>query len=186
MYAAKVILIAALAALAALASGCTISGMPVSPYGREATLVGQRDRVTGELIALTPDTIWLLSGQAVQPHTGRFQRIDVRRHNFGLRRTMTWLGWAGAGTGTALMIACNSYESSAEGSGDGDCAAVLPGTVLFFAAAGVIFGSINEYTSRHRLRASDTLRLRAFTRYPQGLPDSLRMLRAASAPTARH
>lgn len=174
-------------ALAALSAGCAVRGMPVSPLGRTATLIGDRVQVKGELMALTPDTIWLRSDSTLRPYAGaEYRQVQVQRHTFGLRRTLNWLGWAGAGTGAALMIACNSYESSPDGGGDsGTCIGVLPGTVLVFAAAGLIFGSLNEYTSRHRMQPGDTERLRPFTRYPQGLPDSLRFLRVVPPPLPR-
>lgn len=176
-----------LGALAALAEGCALRGLPVSPYGRTATLIGERNTMKGELIALSADTIWLRSESTLLPHaSASYRQVQVQRHDFGLRRTLNWLGWAGVGTGTALMIACNSYESSPDGGGSsGGCIGVLPGTVLFFAAAGLVFGSINEYTSRHRIRPTDVERLRPFTRYPQGLPDSLRILRVMPAPPRR-
>src|SRR5687768_8612889 len=116
----RVAKLALVAVLATLAEGCTLRGMPVSPYGRTATLVGDRNTTNGELIALTPDTIWLRSDSTLQPFvSGNYRQVQVQRHNFGLRRTLNWLGWAGVGTGAALMIACNSYESSPDGAGDG-------------------------------------------------------------------
>lgn len=179
--------LALVGALVALAEGCAVRGMPVSPYGRTATLVGARSAMKGELIAVSPDTIWLRSDSTLLPYTSAsYRQVQVQRHDFGLRRTLNWLGWAGVGTGAALMVACNSYESSPDGGGDsGTCIGVLPGTVLFFAAAGLVFGSINEYTSRHRVQPTDIERLRPFTRYPQGLPDSLRFLRVMPAPPRR-
>lgn len=75
------------------------------------------------------------------------------------------------------MISCSSYESSSDGSGDsGSCIGVLPGTVLFFGVAGALFGAINEHSSKFRIKPVDTETLRPLSRFPQGIPDSARVL----------
>jgi hypothetical protein len=159
----------------ALLTGCVLNGPAISPHGRSATLPGYY-RNSVELIALTADTLWveqLATLHAVPVAQGL--RVHARRHDFGLARTMRWMAITGAATGTALFVSCTSYESSPDGNGDsGGCLGVIPVTTLFFAAAGLLFGGINEYTSVHRLTRADSARIRAFSRFPQGLPESLR------------
>jgi hypothetical protein len=160
-------------------SGCVLRGAPVSPYGRQAQVRPQGTlAMRGELIAATQDTIWIFNNHGLLPYTtAELRRVDVQRHRFGMGRTMRWMGWTGLATGAALMVACNSYEASSDGSGDsGACFGVISGTVLFFGLAGVLFGSINEYTSKFYIHPSETERLRPFTRFPQGLPDSARTI----------
>jgi hypothetical protein len=159
-----------------LVSGCLVRGTPISPYGREVTLVGPHERISGELIAVASDTIWVLGDAGLRAkRLTEERRIDVRRHNFGFGRTMRWMLTAGLATGGALMISCQSYESSDDGSGDSaTCLAVVPMTGLVFAGFGLLFGSINEYTTVHRVAPAESGRLQGFSRYPQGLPDTLR------------
>lgn len=162
-------------ALPLAASGCVTAGAPISAYGRPATVHAEGARTSGELLAASADTVWMLWSSGLRPiPASSIRRVDVQRHTFGLRRTLKWLGFAGLGTGAALMISCSSYYSSQEDGGGADCYGVVPGTMLVFAAAGLLLGSINEYTTKHRLRGVDTERLRTWSRYPQGIPDLLR------------
>lgn len=170
-----------------LASGCAVRGLPISPYGRAVSMKAGTEAIRGELVAISADTIWVQQGDSLRPVVlAPSQRVDVQRHSFGLRRTVRWLGLTGLATAASLMIACNSYESSSEGGGDNSaCIAVLPATSLFFGVAGLIFGAGNQWSSVHRLAAADTARLRSFSRYPQGLPASLRVLRLDSLRVVR-
>jgi hypothetical protein len=159
-------------------SGCALSGAPISPYGRQAEVratSGSSQR--GELIAASADTVWLMSNAGLTPFTtAELRRVEVERHGFGMRRTMKWMGWLGVGTGIALMISCNSYESSSEGSGDGgSCVGVLPGSVIFFGLTGALLGMFNESSRHHHFKPAETDRIRPYARFPQGMPDSLRL-----------
>lgn len=160
-----------------LAGGCVLRGAPVSPYGRDVSLVGPHEPIQGELIAVGSDTIWVLQQSLLRAKPlSSERRIDVRRHTFGFRRTMKWMAIAGVSTGVALMVSCMSYESSGDGGGNsGGCLGVVPVTTLFFAAAGLLFGSINDYTTVHRFAPADSNLFRPYARYPQGLPDSIRV-----------
>lgn len=170
-----------------LLSGCAVKGAPVSAHGRPVTIQSGNQRTQGELIAVTGDTIWILQRDSLRAEVfARGQQVLVQRHDFGMRRTLRWMGITGLATGISLMIACNSYESSGDGGGDdASCLAVLPGTLLVFGVAGLLFGAGNQYSSNHRFTASDTARLRSFSRYPQGLPDSVRALRLQLLPVTR-
>ena len=175
---------ASLLVLALVGSGCAVSGAPVSPYGRDVSIAVRDERVRGELLGVGSDTLWVLQGTAVRAvslSTGR--RIEVRRHTFDMRRTLKWLGIAGVATGATLMAACQSYEADGGGGGN-DCLAVLPATALFFGVSGLILGALNDHTTVHRLAPSDTVRLRAFSRYPQGIPPWIRDSLTIPATTA--
>jgi len=164
-------------------TGCVLRGAPISPYGRDVTVHVVGEPVRGELIAVTADTIWVLQPSMLRPVAVRDQRrVDATRHSFGLRRTMRWMVTAGIATGAALFISCNSYESSGDGTGDtGGCLLVIPGTTAVFAAAGFLLGSLNERHTKLRVSPAETARLRPLSRYPQGLPDSARLIRSAPA-----
>lgn len=156
-------------------SGCVLSGLPISPYGREVRVHDAQNQIRGELIAVASDTLWVLQGSTLRHVVLSTQhKIVVRRHNFTAERTMRWMLPAGAGTGAALLVACRSYERSEDGNVDAGCVEHVAGTMLSFAAAGLIFGGINAYTAVHRLTPADSVRLRAYSRYPQGLPEAVR------------
>lgn len=164
--------------IAFVVSGCVLPGAPISPHGRVANLQLLRGgNVRGELAAANRDTIWVFSRDGlVAWNTAELRRVHVRRHPFGFERTLKWMGWAGLGTGIALMVSCMSFEASTDGGGESSgCLLVPPVTVGFFAGAGLLFGAINEVSARHSLAPTDTDRLRPFARYPQGIPDSVRM-----------
>lgn len=178
-----------LVALPLLVNACVLSGGPVSPYGRSATVYpvapAAVSKVRGELMAASADTVWLLRDSTLVPFaSSRLHGVEVQRHEFGAKRTMKWMSIAGLVTGVALMVSCSSYESSPDGGGDsGGCVAVLPGTLLFFAATGGIFAFFNDYSSKQRILPGGTVRLRPYARFPQGIPDSLRRLQFV--PSAR-
>lgn len=170
-----------------LLGGCAVKGAPISAYGRPVTIQSGNQHTQGELIAVTGDTLWILQRDSLRAEVlVRGQQVQVQRHDFGMRRTLRWMGITGLATGVSLMIACTSYEASGDGSGDGSsCIAWLPGSLLFFGVAGLLFGAGNQHSSNHRFTAADTARLRSFSRYPQGLPDSVRALRFQMIPVTR-
>ena len=170
-----------------LVGGCAVKGVPISAHGRPVTIPSGNQRTQGELLAITGDTLWVLQRDSLRAEVlAPGQWVQVQRHDFGMRRTMKWMGITGLATGVSLMIACSSYESSDDGGGDNSsCIAVLPASAIFFGVAGLLFGAGNQYSSSHRFTAADTARLRAFSRYPQGLPDSVRALRLQMVPVTR-
>lgn len=166
---------ALLVALAApLLGACVLKGDPISPYGRHATVhQSGAGRFSGELIAVTGDSLWLMADSVLVGFSGaNVRKIDVRRHRMGGGRTLTWMALAGGGTGMALLLSCESYNAMPD-EGGAECGPVFPAAFLSFMAAGGLFALGNEYSSKHHLSARDTERLRAYARFPQGLPDSL-------------
>lgn len=180
---ASVVLAALLVGGVGGVGGCVVSKAGISPYGKTATLYPRNgSSVSGELIASNSDSIWLLRNGAVTSYSSANVRaVDVERHGLDGRKTLVWMTLAGAATGSALTIACNQYNSDPQES-NADCSGVLPGTLLFFAALGGIFAVSNDYSSMYHLVPQDTNRLRAFSRFPQGVPDSLRTLRLLTLP----
>ena len=160
-----------------LLGGCVLSGHPVSPHGRSASVFPRGEsRVRGELIAATRDTVWLLADSSLVPfRMASLRGVNVDRHRMGFGRTMKWASIVGAATAAALLVSCNSYESSSEGSGS-SCSGVFPATFVFVAAAGGLFGLLNEYSSKHHLSPDRFERLAPYARFPQGMPDSLRRI----------
>ena len=173
-------------AAALLTGACVLPGPGHTPYGRVATIYVKGDNSTGirgELLAAS-DTIWLSVGGMV---VGRDRRdllqVNVQRHRAGGKRSYAYLAAGGAGTGLGMAAACASYESS-EGSGDAAaCILLVPFFTALWLGAGSIFAFTN-YMSATKSYDPKDLRLPGFSRFPQGLPDTVRALRyiPSSAP----
>lgn len=154
-------------------SACMPS-MRVSPYGRRATVFPvAAPTTTGELVAVTRDSIWLMRDSTLLVFASpAVRRVQVQRHQYDAKRTMLWMAIAGGTTALALTTACSSYESSAEGSGD-SCVQVFPAVLATFAIAGGLFSLFNHASSRHNFTADQVDAMRPYARFPQGKPDSL-------------
>ena len=154
--------------VALLATAC-LPARVISPYGRPATVRGSGGpRSDGELLAVSPDSIWLWRHGAVSGHAVRdVSHVTVERHPYGARLTMALMGGMGAVAGLMLNGACVSVESA-------NCDGVFSGVFGFSLASGALFSIINHYSSLYRFSPGETDRLRPLARFPQGLPDSIR------------
>lgn len=158
-----------------LAGGCILPGASVSPYGKPATVYTARGgSATGELIAASADNIWLLqNGSLAVFATSSIVSVDVERHRFDGSKTVKRMTLTGLATGAALTVSCIRYNSHDGGNGGG-CGGVLLGTTGVFAAIGGLLAISNDHSSMYHLVPTDSNLLRAHSRFPQGLPDSLR------------
>ncbi len=158
-----------------LSASCVAPGAQISPYGKTTTLYRTTSgHVTGELIAVGSDSIWVLADGQLRGYAARdISKLNVERHPFDGKRTLTVNATTGAVTGIALMVACNSYRAK-EGDRNPSCAGVVPATVAVFTVLGGIFALTNNRSSMYHLVPSDTLQLRAHARFPQGLPVTLK------------
>jgi hypothetical protein len=173
----------ALASAAAM-SGCVFPGQHISAYGKTATLyLRDGHEVVGELIATSGDTIWVRERDVVTgfAHTS-IRKVNVERHPFDGYRSIAVSAISGLVTGAALGAACGSYNRQS-GSSSG-CSGVLPGTLLFFVGVGSVFALSNDYSSQFHLVPADTGRIRSYSRFPQGIPDSLRWRRIYGLPAS--
>jgi hypothetical protein len=157
----------------AVLSAC-MPAMRISPHGRRTTVVPiSAPTATGELIAVTQDSIWLMRDSTLLVFASpQVRRVQVQRHQYDAKRTMVWMAIAGGTTALALTAACGSYESSPEGGG-GSCAPVFPGVLATFAIAGGLFALVNQSSSRHSFTSDQVDAMRPYARFPQGVPDSL-------------
>ena len=155
--------------LSALAATACMPGRGISPYGRPATVKLQREgSASGELLAVSPDSVWLWQYGRVQGFTARSVRaIAVERHRYGAARTMALMAVTGTVSGLMLNGACQSVESA-------NCSGVLVSVFVFSLTSGAVLSSINHYSSLYRFTPGDVERLRPLARFPQGLPDSIR------------
>lgn len=162
-----------LVAMSAVLSAC-LPSMRTSPYGRRATVFPvSAPTTTGELVAVTQDSIWLMRDSTLLVFASpEVRRVQVQRHQYNAKRTMVWMAIAGGTTALALTTACASYESSSEGTGE-SCAPVFPAVLATFAIAGGLFSLFNQSSSRHTFTADQVDAMRPYARFPQGVPDSL-------------
>jgi hypothetical protein len=124
---------------------------------------------SAELLAVTADTLWLWKGQLglIAVPTSVIRQITVDKHRFGARMTFSTMAATGGVTGILLTSACSTVE-------DASCATVLPVWMAMNLLVGAVIAIPMHYSSQMKIPVGETERLRAYARYPQGLPDAVR------------
>ena len=150
---------------AALLAGCSSALQPLSPLGRDVRVSRKGGSVDGgELLAVSADSVWIAmrSGNVSVPLE------EVRRVNVKVGR-LTWSDGAvyGAGVGLAAGVALLSACSQVEGA---ECGGVLPAFLVSGFLWGAIAGLSYEASSHRRFTRQQWESLRAYARFPQGLP----------------
>ena len=153
---------------AGLLAGCSSALQPLSPLGREVSVSRVDNEVNvGELLAVSEDSVWMVqpSGNVSVP-IGEVRRVNVRIGHLTWGDAVGYGAAVGLLAGAAMMTACNQAEA------DG-CGSVLVG----FGVSGLIWGAIAgltfEASSHRRFTRQQWEALRAYARFPQGLPDSV-------------
>lgn len=160
--------VAAWTGLLLLAVGTAASAQRLKPpYGSEVRLnVADKRNLTGELLAVDRDSIWVLYGPQHERILARVPLAEVSevRVDHGGMGAGAALGWsliAGFVSGVALQSACSSVG--------GDCSEILPVTLLLWSLVGVTSAASLQSTRYQTVQPEpDSLRARA--RFPQGLP----------------
>ena len=163
---------------ATLAAGCALPAPELSPNGRRSRLRMPTEQVIGELIAVTPDTVWLLTkaGGTLVPFDAKsVDRLDVQRHRMGGTRTLQIMSLVGAVTGALLMASCVQVD-------DADCGAVFPGALLTYIGVGAVFALVNSESAWMKYTPSQFIIAKPYARFPQGLPDTLRTSHRPTSP----
>ena len=125
------------------------------------------DRLRGELLSVSRDSLWVLSSETVfAVPLADVQRLDIRVHNFNQGRMLKWNLVAGLGSAIALAAACNSVE------GVDGCGGVFLAWSLTWGLVGGATGAFLAKSSHKEVHPSRDA-LRPFVRYPQGLPDAV-------------
>ncbi len=161
-----------------LVTGCVLPPARLSPNGRSTVLHVADGQVHGELIAVTPDTVWLLTqpGGVPTPFSANsVVRLDVQRHRMGGTRTIQIMSVVGTATGALLMVACGQVD-------DASCGAVLPATLLTYLGLGALFAVVNSHSAWMSYTPAQFMVARPYTRFPQGMPDTLRTAPRPSSP----
>jgi hypothetical protein len=155
---------------------------PESVHGAPVVVTANDGRVVhGELIAATPDSIWVLndSGLVALSVVG-LRSVDVRRANSTKFFAHAALG--GAAQAGLLTAACLSVEG-------GGCGAVFAVSALIW--AGVAALAIPGVSGASRLRVNPVRWnvLRPYSRFPHDPPEDLRLLLrmpSETLPAQRH
>lgn len=134
-------------------------------HGREATLrVGGND-LKGELLAVTVDSLWLLTpGKDLRVLSLRLvEEVRVRRHALDADHALLWTGIGALVTGALLTAACTQVENA-------ECGPIFPATIASWGILGGLFSWRIAVSSRHKLGPVES-QVRPYVRFPQGLPE---------------
>ena len=124
---------------------------------------GSRARLKGELVAVSADSLWVLADSAlVSAPLASVFRARVKRHSLGGGAALIWGVVGGVVTGGLLTAACSSVAD--------DCGGVFPAMVVPWLLFVAISAPSMESSSRIDFRRSQWQELRAYARFPQGLP----------------
>ena len=146
------------------------------PLGSQAsfTLTGERN-LKGELLAVDQDSIWFFQDQRVlsMPRS-EIANVQVDRGGMGAKDALLWSAIGGLVTGFALKTACESVDHSNDpiSGGGADCGGVFAGTLTLWLLVGAV-SSVSLSGTRYRNIPTDPDSLRAYARFPQGLPAAL-------------
>lgn len=122
-------------------------------------------KIKGELIAVSPDSLWLLRDNALNVFPlADMRQVNVRQSSFGAGTALLWSLVVGAASGVALTAACESVAC--------DCGGVLPAMLLSWTFFGGIAALAVEPSHYAEFRAPAADQLRPYARFPQGMPEA--------------
>jgi hypothetical protein len=157
--------------------GLVIAGCATSPYRR--SVLGRAvevDRtngdtggpVKGELLAVSPEKLWVMGPQAVRSvPRSEIREVRVRQHGLTGRKATHWLIIGALVSGTALTLSCSSVE------GNENCGKVLIPVLVSWGALGIPSAMGFAESSQLRVKPSSWETLRPYARFPQGLPNGV-------------
>ena len=165
-----------MAALGAVQSAAAQGGPPI--FGYDVVLkTNDGGRTKGELIAVNPDSLWLLRNDALTVFPLLDMRqVDIRQSSFGAGKALLWSLIVAGISGAGLTAACSSVSD--------ECGSVLPAVLISWTFIGGIAALAVEpsrYTEFHAPRA---VQLQPYSRFPQGLPEGFRSESSATETAA--
>jgi hypothetical protein len=126
------------------------------------------DDAKGELIAVSPDSLWLLRKDALAIFPlADMKQVKIRESSFGGGDAAIWSLVVGTISGLGLMAACSSVQ-------DTDCGLILPVVLLSWTFIGGIAVLAVEPQRYAEFPAPSAEQLRPYSRFPQGLPEGFR------------
>ena len=159
--------LAAFLVVTTLLPACATTRRAPSALGRSVIVVPRADgpRIRGELLAVAEDRVIVRAEDGIHDVAlPQIREVRVRRHSLDGRKAWTWTIVGALVSGIALAAACSGVEDS------GNCAgAGLAGAVPWLVFGGLASASL-ERSAFLPFEAREGDRLRAFARYPQGLP----------------
>lgn len=129
---------------------------------------------TGELLAASADSIWIMdNSQVVGFARSNVRAIKYRRHNFTPQRALVAGAVVTTATTVAFGAACSQYQQTTEGAG------VLCGNAVgsWFGISASLTGITALWTALRSWPSFSLTKwdqLSAYARFPQGLPASMR------------
>lgn len=163
----------------ALALGLILAGVahgqrpyaPGSPYGADVVVKPRRGRgagpeIRGELIAVSPDSLWVLHNSAltVLPLSD-VGAVQMRRFRANASTALIWGLVGGLVSGGLLTAACASVE-------DAECGGVMVFSLVTWGLWGGLGAATLSSSSTRSLPPAEGT-LRGYARFPQGLPPDL-------------
>ncbi|MDH4043090.1 MAG: hypothetical protein OEY20_09370 [Gemmatimonadota bacterium] len=161
--------------LLSLATTGTAAGQrpytPGSPFGADVVLKPRKGRaagptIQGELIAVSPDSLWLLqSSTTIAVPLAEVGGVQMRRFHSGASAALIWGLVGGLVSGGLLTAACATVE-------DASCGGVMAFSLITWGLWGGIGAATLGSSSTRTLPPSEGA-LRGYARFPQGLPGDL-------------
>lgn len=131
--------------------------------GRTAEVRVDGRSVKGELLAVSADSLWLLTGPTVRAVLlAPLRSVRVIRHSVSGSKVALWGALGALVTGVGLTGACSSVANA-------ECGGVLPGMILGWGVWTGLFGTALAQSSREDLPPAQPS-LSGYARFPQGLP----------------
>lgn len=160
----------AIIACAALAAGCSKPVEPGQPRTHgirveaEAQAGGGVVNVSGELLAVSGDSIWVLvDGDAPAVRALARSGSAVRPLDGAPVRPGRWAVMMGGATGLGLLISCMAYDAS------GGCLLIAPVALAAHAAVAGVAALLMAVDPPDPM-TTDPAELSRFARFPAGLP----------------
>jgi hypothetical protein len=134
--------------------------------------------VKGELLAVENDHVFVLERGAGVRTVAReeIESVRVELHELGAAQAGAWTLLGGLVTGGALALACSSVEDA------DNCGAAFAGTLVLWTVIGVPATLNLAKTSGLVVKPDGLDKLRAYARFPQGVPQGLDPTGLARAP----
>lgn len=155
--------------LALLASACMPARTKPSPLGARVTLYTDAGTVSGELLAINDDSLWVLSPNAAGPRAvGRSGVRNAIVHRGAGVGSLAFRGVLfGAVTGLGMFGACASLSGDEASTG---CGGVFVTSTLIAGALGLFAASSMESARDLVVARVTPAALARFARWPQGRP----------------
>ncbi len=143
-----------------------------------AAVDGAPEALTGELLAVGEDTVWVRVGESLQhAMLSRMSVARIERGRRGMRHGLLRGVVFGVVTGALMSAACSTVDDA------GGCGGVFVRSTVIAMLAGFLAGVDNESDRFLRIERPTAPVLVPWARYPQGLPILIREARRVPDPS---